>query len=239
MTYIMHDMTAMQDILLFSLRIMGMDIVTFGLVLIIIVLLGAIAAFYSINQYKRQKNAAMVMEGDKVLIEEIPIAGNSVKRYLVETQEGTAKKIGTSNSVVTKFAKMKDDIVEPYQLWPGCGVLDKWPYDAPPLQQVTVVKYYFNEGDPAPKMSRNLAEWDTDRITRTTTTFSRLSSEQEFAKNMQGQFNGFFEGFIKHAANLQKIGIILILGIVQILLLVAVIYFTYMNGVQVSKFIGG
>lgn len=239
MSYVMQDIAIIQDIPLFALRIMGMDIITFGLVLIIFILLVCIAGFFSIHQIKRQKNIEMVRTGNKVLIEIVPISGNSVIRQLVETEEGIAKKIKGSNSVVSKFIKMNDETIEPYQLWPGCGVLDMWPYDAPALQQVPVVKYYFNEGDPAPQMMRNPDEWNVERKTTITTAFSRQASEQEFAKNMQAQFGGFFEGFAKYAANLQKIGIIFILGIINILLVIANIYLTYMNGATISKFIGG
>lgn len=240
--YIIQDMQVISNSSLYAIRILGMDLITFALVVIIFILLGIIAAFSIFNEHRRMKNLEFVKKGDKVLLEIVPMSGNKVLREVVESFQGEAKKIEhvtKGTFLVTKFAKSENlEAPEPYQLWPGCGVLDDYPYDAPEKQRIPIVKYYFNEGDPAPKMYRDPKEYDTDRVTRTTTAMARLHGETRFAEVMLGQFSGFFDKFFAALPHLQKIPLLIILNIVTIGLLIVSIYFSFSANSGIHSFMG-
>lgn len=242
MHYIIQDMQVISDSGLYALRIMGMDFVTFVLVLIIFLLLALIAGYFIYTDSRRRKNIEFIRNGDRVLLEIVPMSGNKVIREVVESFQGEAKKIEHNTRgtfLVSRFVKSdKLEAAEPYQLWPGCGHLDDYPYDAPENQRVTIVKYYFNEGDPAPKLMRDPKEWDTERYVKTTTAFARLARETKFAEVMQGQFSGFFDKLFKALPNLEKISLIMILCFVIIGMLAINLYFGFTTNSGIHTIIG-
>ncbi len=227
----------------FAIRILGMDILTFSLALIIVLMLAGIAFWYWRQDYKLKQN---IQEAKGcVLLEIVPIGGGKVRRVLSPVYKGTAKEVKNKSGAtffISQYAKVNENDAEGYYLIPGHGHLDSYPYNAPERQQITVVKYYFHENDPFPQMPLEPDKWNPERKSEITSTFARISREESVAKAMLGQFGGFFEGLMKALPALQKIPIMfwIVIGIGA--LVVADIIFNFRNGQSIGdihKFLMG
>ena len=222
------------------MKIMGMDLTTFVLVCIIILLLGIMAGRLWWDRHKRDKNIKDAK--DSVLLEIAPMQGGRVHRVLAKQFQGEAKEHtneAKETFLISWFAKPEGSNIEPYQLWPGFEYMDVWPLDAPESQQVPVMKWYFLEGDPAPKMPHDEEKYNVERVTRTTTAFSRLGRETAVASTMLGQFSGFFQDLIAALPMLKKINIVFILEIVILVGIAACLYFQFTGNQTLSAFIKG
>lgn len=223
--------------LLQVIKIMGMDVSTFLLVMLITLLIIGFGIYYWWQSYKRNKNIEEAK--GKVLCEITPISGGQVKRKLCEMVEGEAKEIidkSRGTFMLKAFIKVPEGSeAVTYYAFPEHDYLDVYPYEAPPSQQIPIVKYYFTEGDPFPKLPHDPAKWDVERVTRTTTAFARLAREESVAQTMLGQFSGFFEGLIAALPNLKKIPMLVILQIIILVGILAVGYLEFSSGQTIAQ----
>lgn len=227
----------------FAIKIAGMDPSTFILVVVAVMGVFGIAFYYWWGDRKRTQNIQEAK--NKALLEITPIGGGKVKRILAPVLKGTAKEVTHKSGAtffVSETAKTKDDDAEGYYLIPGHGWLDEWPYDAPPKQRITVLKYYFHENDPFPQMPLEPEKWNVEMRTNVTSSFARLSREESVAKTLIGQFSGFFEGLMKALPALQRIPLLFILSICQCAALAGIIYFIFTDSqklAEIAKFLIG
>lgn len=221
----------------YAIKVMGMDPVTFALLLSLIIIgIWWFIKYYFLPDKRRRKNIEKTKES--VLLEIAPLGGGKLKRDLFPVYEGTAKEVKNKSGntfLITNVAKLDDPDIEGYYLIPGHGWMDEYPYDVPENERVPVLKYFFHEGDPFPQMPLNPKDWDVKLKTNVTASWATLSREQSVAKALLGQFSGFFEGLIKALPHIQKIPLIFIFQIITMVALAVIGYLVFRDGQSLAN----
>jgi len=222
----------------FALKIMGMDLTTFILVCVIVLLLGIIAGRLWWDRHKRDQNIKNAKDSVELII--VPIEGGKIKRVLAKAYQGEAKNATDEDKATflqNWFAKPEKSNVEPYQLWADFNYMDTWPPDAPESQQVPVMAWFFHEGDTAPKLPHDAERYNVERVTKQSTAFSRYSREVSVAATMLGQFSGFFNDLIASLPLLKKINWVFIMQIVTCAGIAALVYFAFTTNGNIATII--
>jgi hypothetical protein len=228
----------------YAIKIMGMDPITFGLLLSLIIIgIWWFIKYYFLPDRRRRKNIKLTQES--VLLEILPIGGGKVKRKLAPVYKGTAKEVKDKSGAtffVTETAKLTESDSDGYYLIPGHGWMDEYPYDVSEIERVPVLKYYYHENEPFPLNPLEPDKWNVEMRTNVTSSFARLSREESVAKTLIGQFSGFFEGLMKALPHIQKIPILFILQIITMGILAVIAYFVFRDGqtlANISTFLLG
>jgi hypothetical protein len=228
----------------YAIKIMGMDPITFALLLSLIIIgIWWFIRYYYLPDRRRRKNIKLTKES--VLLEILPIGGGQVKRKLAPVYKGTAKEVKDKSGAtffVTETAKLAESDADGYYLIPGHGWMDLYPYDVDEIERVPILKYYFNENEPFPLNPLDPDKWNVKMRTDVTSSFARLSREESVAKTLIGQFSGFFEGLMKALPNIQKIPLLFIFQIITMVALAVIGYLVFKDGqtlANISTFLLG
>ena len=203
-----------------AIKIFGMPYMTFIIVLVIVLGVGALL-FYLLYQARKRAQYNREAAG-RVLCEFTSVTGGLVRRELCEEYKGEVKKIETKSRATfmsSQYAKPPTGhAIDAYYLLPEHDHLDLWPPGKNPMQQVTVKKYYFTENDPCPKIPRNPEKWDAERYTRITATIAKLAKDESNLQVLVSEMSGVWQNIADFVTKLKRIDIIVIMLIVMIVI---------------------
>jgi hypothetical protein len=216
----------------YAIKIMGLDPITFALLISLIIIgIWWFIKYYYLPDKRRRRNIEKTKES--VLLEILPIGGGQVKRVLAPVYKGTAKEVKNKSGAtffITETAKLNESDSDGYYLIPGHGWMDTYPYDVNENERVPVLKYYYHENEPFPLNPLEPDKWNVQMRTNVTSSFARLSREESVAKTLIGQFSGFFEGLMKALPAIQKLPLMFILQIITLAGIAGMIFFVFKNG---------
>jgi hypothetical protein len=228
----------------FATTILGMPVVTFGVLLFItLVVLSALGFFWwNANRLAKHKNDSR----GKIIAEFLPEHGGRVYRVLCEVYKMEVKQVQSQSRayfMASGFIKAPPShAIDGYYALPEHDYLDQWPENAKPMQQVTLQKFYFVENDPCPRLPHDPSRWDADRYTRVTSAIAKLAKDESNLQVLVSEMSGVWQNIADFVQKLKMIPILMYMigGLALINLFTAFMVFQSNQGIQqLVKFLVG
>jgi hypothetical protein len=182
------------------------------------------------DSYKRGRNQAIA--SISVLLEIAPISGGPVARHVCEFYKGEAKKVenrSRATFMATIFAKPPEGhAIDAYYLLPEHEYLENdWPFDAPKSQKYPIIKYYFTENDPCPKIPHDPSKWDTERYDRITSSIAKLSKDEAGLQIIVSEMSGIWQNIQAFLDKLKMAAYAFYTSLVNVLIQLGIAFMLY------------
>ena len=192
------------------------------------------------NQRKREQHKLEAK--DHVLGEfSDPSGALPVQRVLCEVFKGEVKVVTSKNRAMfatntyVKIPKnLEGSFIDTYYTLPEHDYKDEWPYQERPSRRIIVTKFYWQLGDPVPKIPHDSRKWDADRYIKITTAMITAAKSEANLQVLVGEFTKYWDQLTDMLKLLKLIKPVMVILVVMCLLLIVDIYF----GFQGTKLAG-
>ena len=223
--------------------ILGLPVVTFGVVLFISLIVLSALGFLWWNSFRLSKNKQATQ--NRVVAVILSEGGGRVRRELCEVYKMEAKQVETRSRatfMASAYVKPVHGSMDAYYCLPEHDYLDVWPINAKASQQVLLQTYYFKENDPCPQMPHDPSQWNTERYVRITSAIAKLAKDESNLQVLVSEMSGVWQNIADFVKKLNLITILLYMVGADILISLFTAFMGFQNnqGIQaLVKFLVG